>query len=77
MKQNPCTVVGEVAKLTRIGLDELDGTVEAFSTGVADSVLAEAQQPLLLAPEHLDDLFDRLLIALFAHALKNRFAAPL
>ena len=60
MKQNPCTVVGEVAKPTRVGLDELDGTVETLSTGVADSVLAEVEQSFLMTPEHLDDLFDRL-----------------
>ena len=42
MKQNPCLVVGEVAKPTGIGLDELDGTVETFCTGAADSVLARA-----------------------------------
>jgi hypothetical protein len=60
MKQNPCPVVGEVAKPTRIGLDELDGAVEALGTGVADSVLAEVEQSFLMSPEHLDDLFDRL-----------------
>ena len=38
----------------------MDGTVEAFSTGVADSVLAEVQQSLLMVPEHLDDPFYRL-----------------
>ena len=60
MRQNPCPVVGEVTKPTGIGLDELDGTVEAFGTGIADSVLAEVERSLLVAPEHLDDLFDRL-----------------
>ena len=60
MKQNSCPVVGEVAKSTRIGLDELDGTVEAFSASVADSVLAEVEQPFLVAPEHVDDLLHRL-----------------
>ena len=36
MKQNPCPVVGEVAKPTGVCLDELDGAVEAFSAGVAN-----------------------------------------
>jgi hypothetical protein len=63
MKQNPCSVVGEVTKPTGIGLDELDGTVEAFCAGVADSVLAEVEQPFFVAPEHLDDLFDWLQLA--------------
>src|SRR5665647_251203 len=60
MKQNPCPVVGEVAKPARIGFDELDGTIEAFCTGVADSMLAIVQQPFLVASEHLDYLFHRL-----------------
>ena len=60
MKQNPCPVVGEVAKPACVGLDELDGAIETFSTGIADSVLAEVEKSLLMTPEHLDDLFDRL-----------------
>ena len=63
MKQNPCSVVGEVAKPTRIGLDELDGTVEAFRAGIADSVLTEVEQSFFVAPEHLDYLFDWLQLA--------------
>jgi hypothetical protein len=63
MKQNPCPIVSEVAKPTGIGLDELDGTVEAFCTGVTDSVLAEVEQSFLVTSEHLDDLFDRLQLA--------------
>ena len=63
MKQNPCPVVGEVAKPTGIGLDELNGTVEPFRTGVTDSVLAEVEQPFFVASEHLDDLFDWLQLA--------------
>ena len=63
MKQNPCTVVGEVAKPTGIGLDELNCTVEAFCAGIADSVLAEVQQSFLVTPEHLDDLFNWLQLA--------------
>src|SRR5713101_5798156 len=63
MKQNPCPVVGEVSKPTSIGLDELDCTVEAFGTGVADFVLAEVEQSLLVTPEHLDDLLNRLQLA--------------
>ena len=58
MKQNPGAVVGEVAKSACIGLDELDGTVEPFRTGIADSVLTEVEQPFFVAPEHLDYLFD-------------------
>ena len=60
MKQNPCPVVGEVAKPTGVGLDELDGAVESFSTGIADSVLAEVEQPRLMTAQHLDDLLDGL-----------------
>ena len=76
MKQNPCPVVGEVAESTSIGLDELDGTVESFCAGVADSVLAEVQQPFLMAPEHLDDLFDWLQLA--AHrVVRPRFEESL
>lgn len=63
MKQNPRAVVSEVAKPTGIGLDELYGTIEAFRTGIADSVLAEVEQPFLVAPEHLDYLFDGLQFA--------------
>ena len=63
MKQNSCPVVCEVAKPTGIGLDELDGAVETFCAGVTDSVLAEVEQSLLVAPEHLDDLFDWLQLA--------------
>ena len=55
MKQNPCPVVGEVAKPTGIGFDELYGAVESFGAGVADSVLAEVQQSFLVAAQHLDD----------------------
>ena len=57
MKQNPCPVVGEVAKPARIGFDELNSTIEAFCTGVADSMLAVVEQSFLVAPEHLDYLF--------------------
>ena len=60
MKQDPCPVVGEVAKPTRVGLDELDGAVEAFSAGVTNSVLTEVEQSFFMTPEHLDDFFDRL-----------------
>src|ERR1035437_4110542 len=63
MKQNSCPIVGEVAKPTRIGLDKFDGTIEAFGTGVADSVLAEVKQPLFVTPEHLDYFFDWLQLA--------------
>ena len=63
MKQNPCPVVSEVAKAARIGFDKLDGTVESFRTGVADSVLAVVEKPFFVSPEHLDYLFDRLQLA--------------
>ena len=63
MKQNSCPIVGEVAKPTGIGLDELDGTVETFCTGVTDSVLAVVEQSFLVAPEHLDDFFNRFQLA--------------
>jgi hypothetical protein len=63
VKQNPGPIVSEVSKSTGIGLDELDGAVETFCAGVADSVLAEVEQPLLVTPEHFDDLFDWLQLA--------------
>jgi len=44
MKQNPCPVVGEVSEPTGVGLDQLDGTVEALSAGVADFVVAVAPE---------------------------------
>ena len=44
MKQNSCFVVDEVAKPTGVGLDELDGAIETFSTGITDSVLTEVEQ---------------------------------
>ena len=80
MKQNPCPVVGEVTKATGIGLDELDSTVESFGAGVADSVLAKVEQPLLMVHEHLYDLFDWLQFA--AHRvvrpdLKEAFGSTL
>jgi len=58
MKQNSCPVVGEVAKPTCIGLDELDCAIETFSAGIADFVLTEVEQARLMVPEHLDYLFD-------------------
>ena len=44
MKQNLFPVVAEIAKPKGIGLNELDGTVEALGTGIADSVLTEVEQ---------------------------------
>ena len=82
MNQNPCTVVGDVAKPTGIGLDELNCTVEAFCAGIADSMLAEVQQSFLVTPEHLDDLFNWLPLAAhrvvrpgFEEALGSPFVA--
>src|ERR1700688_1644996 len=63
MLHHLCPVDCESSKQTSIGLDELDCTVEAFGTGVADFVLAEVEQSLLVTPEHLDDLLDRLQLA--------------
>ncbi len=63
MKQNPCPVIGEVAKPTGIGLDDLDSTIETFRTSIADSVLTEVEQSYLMAPEHFDYLFDGLQLA--------------
>ena len=60
MKQNPRPVIDEVAEPACIGFDELDSTVEAFCTGVANSVLAVVEQPFLVAAQHLDDLLHRL-----------------
>ena len=60
MKQNPGPVVGEVAEPARIGFDKLDGTIEAFCAGVANSMLAVVEQPFLVAAQHLDDLLHRL-----------------
>ena len=82
MKQNPCSIVGEVTKVMGVGLDELDSTFEPFGAGMADSVLTEVEQPLLVASEHLDDLFDwlqfaahRVIRASFEEALGSSFVA--
>src|SRR5450755_2513343 len=58
MKQNSCSIVGEVAKSSGIGFNELNSAIESFGAGVADSVLTIIEQSYLMAPEHLDDLFD-------------------
>jgi hypothetical protein len=42
---------------------DLDGTVVTFCTGIADFVLADVEQPFLVAPEHLDYIFDWLQLA--------------
>ena len=65
MKQNSCSVVREIAKPSRISLDQLDCTVEAFCTGVTDSVLTEVEQPVFMTPEHLDYPFDRVKLAAY------------
>lgn len=57
MKQYSCPVVGEIAKPTGIGLDELDGAVESFGAGIADSVAAVVEQTGLMTSEHLDHFF--------------------
>ncbi len=60
MKQNPCSIVPDIAKPACIGFDQLDGTVEAFSIGVADSMLTVVEQSMFVSAQHLDDLLDRL-----------------
>ena len=49
MKQNSCPIVSEVAKPSGVGLDELDGAIESFSAGIADSVAAVIEQTHLVA----------------------------
>ena len=46
MKQDSYAVIGKAPKATGICLDELDGTVKAFSASVADVVHAVIEQPL-------------------------------
>ncbi len=60
VKENAGSVVGEVSEATGIGLDQLDGAVEAFGAGVGDAVAAVVEQALLMAPEHSHDLLDGL-----------------
>ena len=60
MKQNSCSIVGEVAKPTGVGLDELDRAIEPFRAGVADAVFAVVEQTRLMSPEHPDHFLDRL-----------------
>ena len=79
MKQNPCPIVGEVAKPSGVGLDELNRAVESFGAGVADSVLTVVEQTGFMSPEHLDHFFDRLQTA--AHGIvrpcvKETFGRP-
>lgn len=50
MKQNPCPVVSDVVERAHIGFDKLDGTIEAFCTGVTDSVVAVVERPFFTAP---------------------------
>ena len=60
MKENSCPIIGEVAKPSGVGLDELNSAIESFGAGIADSVLTVVEQTGLMAPEHLDYFFDRL-----------------
>lgn len=59
MKQNSRPIVSEVPKPSGVGLDELDGAIESFSAGIADSVAAVIEQTRLVASEHRDYFFDR------------------
>jgi len=43
MKQNSRSIVGEVAKPSGVGFDELNRAIESFGAGVADSVPAVAR----------------------------------
>ena len=60
MKQNSCSIVGEVAKPAGVGLDELDRAIEPFGAGIADAVFTVVEQTRLMPPEHPDHFFDRL-----------------
>ena len=60
MKQNSRPIVSELPKSSCVGLDELNGAIESFSAGIADSVSAVIEQTRLVASEHLDYFFDRL-----------------
>lgn len=80
MKQSLRPVVGEVAKPTVVGLDELDGTVEPFSKGIDDFVLTEAKQTSLMTSELMTTFFtetSRQRRALVGQASKKRLAQPL
>ena len=48
---------GEVPKPTGMSLDELNGAIESFSTGIADLVLAAVEQTRPVSSEHLDNPF--------------------
>ena len=79
MKQNSCSTVGEVAKSSGVGFDELNRAIESFGAGVDDSVPTVVEQTRLMPSEHLDHFLigsSRLRIALLDHAPKKRLAAP-
>ena len=59
MKQKSRSIVGEVAKSSGVGFDELNGAIESFGAGVAYSVPTIVKQTGLMTPEHLDYFFDR------------------
>ena len=58
MKQDSYAVIGKAPKATGICLDELDGTVKAFSASVADVVHAVIEQPLRMVTQHAHHFFD-------------------
>lgn len=39
MKQNSCSIVGEVAKPSGVGLDELDCAIESFGTSIVNLLI--------------------------------------
>ena len=79
MKQNSCPIIGEVAKPSGVGLDELNSAIESFGAGIADSVPTVVEQTGLMAPEHPDYFFDRLQTAAHGVAgpcVKETFGRP-
>jgi hypothetical protein len=76
LKENPCSVVGEVSETTCIRFDKLNGAIEAFGASIADMVRAVVEQALLVVSEHFDDLLYRRELTthcVVAPALKEAF----
>ena len=59
MKQNSRPIVTEIAQAARLScLDELDGAVEAFGTGIADAMQTVVEQPGFMTPEQAHHFLD-------------------
>jgi alpha-glucuronidase len=71
MKQNPCSVVSEMTKPSRIGFDALDGTFETFSAGVSHFVLTEVKPSSLMSFKDFDNFFDGLALTAYGASSPN------